>query len=196
MKLQWLDSVKLKLSAQAGLDSLSVRWGMVLIALILLWSMALEPYLEWREGRQQSIHINAEKLVRLQALESSAEAWSKSLRRHTTAFSSLSEQVFQSSSSAASQAALLQLTRRLITEHKLVLEGQGFVDMVAEPGVGERIAVRMSLRGSLKGVVGFIDAISRHHKLMVMSDLYVNGVGRSGYLLQLQISGFRLLGHE
>jgi len=182
--------LRLQLLAQSGMESIAVRWGLLLIACIFFWAGVIVPYGEWRDGYVQGMHIKSEKLVRLQALESSSLRWEKAMSEYAAASSSLPTLLFDASSSAAAQAALLQLMRALIAQHHLQLQGQSFIDGDVEPGIGNRVGVSFRLSGSLAHIVALLDGVAQHHKMIVIDKLFIGRSGMAEYSVQLQVSGF------
>ncbi len=184
-----------RLQALPGADAPVVRWGVVVIVLILGWAVLITPYIEWRAQQRQLIDIRAGKAARILALEASAKVWQQASLTYGKDVKKIVEALFQGSSYAASQAALLKVIHDNLTKYHLSLGSQRLLDSKKEAHLGQRVAAYFRVRGTLADVLGFVDAVARDSKLIVLDRLYI-GRGFGGKaLLQFQATGFRLVSH-
>ena len=182
------------LRSQPGMDEPLVRWGLLGIAVICFWILIFSPYLDWRDLRQSAIGIQSNKAVKTLALKAVSETWKKSSEQHRKMVKILTEALFQGSSYASSQAALLNRMVGLLQEHHLTLDSQRLLDAEHEQGLGQRVAIFLRAEGSQVDVLSFIDAVARDDKLIVLDKLYLNRGGNALMMLQFQATGFRLTG--
>jgi len=184
------------LRSQPGMDEPLVRWGLLGILVICLWAFMLSPYLDWRDMRQSSIDMQAHKAMKTLALKAVSGAWKESSEQHRKVMETLTGALFQASSYASSQAALLNMMVALLQKHHLKLDSQRLLDVELEKNLGQRVGVFLRVQGSKADALTFIDAVSRSDKLVVLERLYVSSVQGSGVLLQFQATGFRLTGAQ
>jgi len=185
------------LRAQPGMDEPLVRWGLVVILLVFFWSFAVSPYIAWRDIRQNSMDIQAQKAAKVQGLKASSKAWKQSFAEHAKDMEPLTNALFQNASYAGAQASLLKMIVGLLQAHHLRLDSQRLLDAEIEKGFGQRIGVFLRAQGSRNDILSFIDAVSAANKLIVLEKLYVGGgQGSTDMMLQFQATGFRLLGES
>jgi len=183
-------------SSQPGMDEPLVRWGLLAIAMICFWSFLLLPYVDWHESRQNSIHLQSNKAAKILAFKASSKMWKESSEEHYKAVKLLTDALFQDSSYAAAQAALLKKVVGLMGSHHLILDSQRLLDADIEEGFGQRVAVVLRVRGEQADVMNFIDAIATSDKLIILDKMYMNREHGSSMLLQFQATSFRLMGED
>jgi len=181
-----------RLQSVPGVATPFVRWSMVIIAPILAWIMLFSPYLDWRDQQQQLVHAHAKKAARILALKASGDQWLKASEAYGNTVKQTAKALFQASSYAASQAALLELIHASLTEHHLVLGSQHLLDEKKEDHLGQQVAVHFRVRGDLIEVLRFVDAMARQPKLLLLDHLYIGKDPTGQTLLQFQATGFRM----
>jgi len=173
-----------------GVDEPLVRWGIVCIAAILLWSVLLAPW--ERAIREQRVMLSAHamKLGRLQVLQSQTGAWGKAERQFGKAMRAASQGLLQKASSTAAQSALQHLLQVMAKRHHLKLESQRFMPVADEPGLGKRVSIQLRLVGPMANAYRFLDALARQNRLLVIEKMNL-GRRRGGDMgLFVQVAGF------
>ena len=187
-KLNWL-------SAQPGMDEPLVRWGLLLSAIIVLWSLAFVPYMDWREVQLAQAEVKARKVLKLEALKSSSSVWKQAQLDYQKEMDALSRVMFQGSSYASAQASLLKSVTTLLRSHHLKIDSQRLIDAEVDDVFGQKVAIYLRVSGKQFDVMRFMYAIARTDKLIVLETLYIDQLGRNqSMMLQFQASGFRMGG--
>jgi len=180
--------------SQPGMDEPLVRWGLVIIFLIIFWFFIASPYLDWRGMRQSSIDMQAQKAAKTQALKASSDIWKASLSAHSKHMQSLTHALLSGSSYAGAQAFLLKMIVGMLQTHHLSLDSQRLLDVSIEKDLGQRVGVFLRAHGSKHDVLSFIDAVSTADTLLILDKLYVgHGQSSDDIMLQFQVTGFRLV---
>jgi len=188
--LESLARLWLRLLTHVGMESLLIRWGLVIIACILFWASIIVPYSDWRDAMRQEMQLQTEKQLRLQGLELSALHWKTALDEHAKLAMGLNDLLITASSSAAAQAELLKIMRQILNQYGLQLDGQSFIDAADEEYVGEKVAVGLRVRGRFESIVKLLHNVSTNEKMIVADEWAINNVGSGDYLLYLQVAGF------
>ncbi len=180
----------IRLRQVPGADEPLVRWGVVGIAAILLWSMLLDP---WGQAiREQRVMLSAHtmELARLQVLQSQTGAWGKAERQFGKAMQAAAQGLLQKTSATAAQSELQGLLQRMVKRHHLKLESQHFMPVTDEPGLGKRVAIQLRLVGPMANAYRFLDALARQNRLLVIEKMNLGRRGSGDMGLFVQVAGF------
>ena len=181
-----------KIQQIEGVDTPIVKWGGIASIAIILWAFMFSPYIEWREQQQQQIQQKIKKVSRLQALQAAAEDWQQAEQNYQQAKQEMLSSLFQQASYVTAQTELLELLRILIKQNKITLKSQRLKESEAAPGIGQKIAITLSLYGARADFLRLLHQLGQHKKLLNISKLYINKDRTKKLAVTLEISGFRL----
>jgi len=167
-----------------------VRWGVLFTVVVLLWTMLLTPWLDWKEERESLIEVQRNKAARLMGMQSRVEEWSNAENSFRQTVGGLSAAIFESTSDTGAQAELQLLLRGLVKKNGLNIQSQRFMDSEGEGDWGQRIRVSMNLKGDVEGVYHLLGDLARHPKILVIEKLFL-GNQPIGLMVQIQVAGFR-----
>jgi len=185
-----------QLAAMPGSDGPLLRWGLLVVAVVLFWAVLFEPYQAWSEMRKDLLHAQINKVERLRGLQASAAAWAQAKDDEAAALEATRPRLFQAASYAMAQSELSSYLQGIYVASHLQLDSQRLLDMEPVAQVGEKIAVYFRMRGALADMLGFVDAVARGEKLVLLDDLYI-GVDRFGKAtLQFKAVAFRPLAED
>jgi len=176
-----------------SLDTPIIRWGFVIVMFLVIWSVLLVPYLDWREQRIEMLHMQLSKVERLQALHASLHQWQKSEDMLSEASKELDGLFFQGSSYAVAQTDLLKVMHQYMRDDHLVLESQRLEDAEVDSELGEIIGVNLRFHGKLFDILSFVNALSKDQHLLSFSFLAISYLRENEALLQVKVRGYRLL---
>jgi len=182
-----------QLAAMPGSDSPWLRWSLLVVAAVLFWAVLFEPYQAWSEMRKDMLQAQIGKIERLTGLQASAPAWAQARRDEAAALEATRPLLFQAASYAMAQSDLSAYLQGMYVAAHLQLDSQRLLDMEHVASVGEQVAIYFRMRGALADMLGFIDAVARGKKLVLLDDVYI-GVDRFGKAtLQFKALAFRPL---
>jgi len=194
-----------QLSVQSDSASPLVRWGILVIVLIILWFAMVEPFLIWRGERMDALNRRIDKVERMVAMQQGADTWISAEQDYSKAMKAVGPLFIEGDSYAIVQGKFMALVRKQAGLHKLVVKSQHLRDRVVVPHLGEAVGIDLHLQGHLTDALAFIDALIRTPRLLTIDSLYIApapGVhaspehGEKPVLLMLGIKGYRLLGGQ
>jgi len=178
-----------------------VRWGVLLIALIILWFGVVEPFLAWRSERFDALSNRIGKVERMVAMQQGAEVWIRAEQDYTEAMKAVGPLFIEGDSYAIAQSKFMALVRQQAGSFEMVVKSQHLRDSEPVPGLGEAVGVDLHLQGRLSDALALVDALVRAPRLLTIDSLYIApapGVqassehGEKTVLLMLGIRAYRL----
>ena len=194
-----------QLSVQSDSASPLVRWGILVIVLIILWFAMVEPFLIWRGERMDALSSRIDKVERMVAMQQGADTWIGAKQDYAEAMKDAGSLFIEGDSYAIVQGKFMALVRKQAGIYKMVVKSQHLRDSVVVPGLGEAVGVDLHLQGHLSDALAFVDALARSPRLLTIDSLYIAAApgvhtgsehGEKTVLLMLGIKGYRLLGGQ
>lgn len=174
-------------------DTPLVRWGIVVVGLILCWSLLVAPYLDWRQQRAELIRAHAQQAVKLRLLLASAPQWRQANQRAQQRLQQWLPRLFRNSSEAAAQADLVRLMLKTARKYHITLQSQRLLEP-EQQGALRRIMAFMIFHGKRSDVLAFLDAAARLPQLVVLDRVDINRHAATGdTAIRCRVSGFRLV---
>lgn len=149
-------------------DSPLVRWSVLAIAVIVIWVWVVEPLQIWTTDLQAQVERNADKAVRVLALEKNVDHWLTAQQEARLTLAEAEQAMFVSSSNTQSQASIQSLLLTLAESRNLTLESRKLIEAEVMPPIGTRLGIEVGLRGELVDLLHFMDDVSRNEKLFVI----------------------------
>jgi Tfp pilus assembly protein PilO len=196
MMLDLLRPYLKRFQALPGAEGVRLRWGIVLIGVIVVWAMLFVPYIDWRAHKIEWVNAQSAKLQRLQGLTKASASWKQADIDFQQELDTESTLFFHGSSYAVAQTSLLQYLRKNISHHHLTLESQRLLNAEMSPAVGEKIAIHLRLKGELSELLAFMDTLAQSSYLLTMESVYIASVRDGEALLQLELAAYRPLVDE
>jgi len=179
-----------RLQQMPGSDEPLVRWGAVCIAVILLWTMLLEPMGQSIQEQRDMLSTHTMQLARLQSLQSQTGAWEQAGHQFDKRLKEASKGLLQKSSVVAAQSELQGLLQGMVKSHHLELESQHFMPAADEPGLGKRVAIQLRLVGSMADAYHFLGALARGKRLLLIEKMNLGRRNTGQMGLFVQVAGF------
>jgi len=173
-----------------GVDGPLVRWGIVCVAGILLWSILLDPWAQAVQRERDMLSSRTMEAARLQVLKSQTDAWRKTEQQFSKAAKEATQGLLQKTSATAAQSELQELLQRMVKRHHLKMESQHFMPVADAPGLGKRVAIQLRLTGPMANAYRFLDALARQNRLLVIERMNLGRRGTGDMGLFVQIAGF------
>lgn len=173
-------------------ETSTVRWGVVAIAVILIWTLVLVPFSAWKSSRHEHLQMRIDRQVRLDALKNSSAEWNQAKRVYEAAFAKLSDSLFQTDGAVVSQGEIQTILRQLAEKNKLTLSNQASLEAVPFVELGVRLPVTAILSGNTNDVMNFIADIASHPKLLVLEQIQLSRQRENQMTLSIAVTGYLL----
>ena len=168
-----------------------VRWSIAGIVLLLVWVWLVEPLQLWRNALDERVARDARKAVRLQSLQTQADAWMLSLSESEQLLGKSFELLFTRESDTAAQGQLQQWLVRQIEARNLKVGNQRLLEPEPAPGLGSKLRVFVDFQGDLMNVLKFLDDLSRASYLLE-TERWLMRRNRNGEIqVQATLAGYR-----
>jgi len=182
-----------QLAAMPGSDSPLLRWGLLLVAVIMFWALIFEPYQAWSELCKDVLQSQIHKVETLRGLQLSSTAWAQTKKDYSAAIEVTRPLFFQTASYAMAQSELSSYLITMVVASHLKLDSQRLLDMEPVELMGEQVAVYLRIRGNLADMLEFLDSIAQGKKLVLLDDLYIGVDNYGKATMQFKAFSFRLL---
>ncbi|KLV05833.1 hypothetical protein ABT56_09855 [Photobacterium aquae] len=174
------------------LDSPLIRWSLLLIAICLFWSVVINPYFSWRSGaieqiERQTVQIAKQQravdsLVKLRELEQDVKAIN----------AGNANALLKETSDSSAQGGLMALLNPLIRNNDLKINGRRFDVGPVVPNLGAEVLIRLTLRGTTKQIMTFLDGVTQSDTLIVAKPVQIRTL-QDATELQVTVSAYRKL---
>jgi len=185
-----------RMAAEGGMDTPLVRWGMLLIVVIVLWAMVIAPFMAWRDEQADYLETRIARVERLLAMQQATDVWLKAQQQYAEAVKASAPAFIAGDSFAVAQSNMLTLLRQAVQQYHLTVESQHLAEPRLVDGLGQEIGIDLRLHGRLADVLAFMDALARHVRLLVADSVYIAPVAgqRSGddMLLLIGVHAYRM----
>ncbi len=154
----------------------TVRLGVVAAAMILLYVMALDPYLASRAETRAKIEETEAQLTRLRSLERSLPAYRQRLAAAQATWNTeVRPRLLAGDLPAVAASALSGEVRRIGAQSFLEVERENVLASTDQDGLTS-IPVQFSLRGDVYGLRDFLAALETSHTFLNLRELRVNSI--------------------
>jgi len=203
--LELLNKISEQFAMRGDAVSPVVRWGVLLIALIILWFAMVEPFLVWRSERFDALSNRISKVERMVAMQQVAETWINAEQDFGEAIKAVGPLFIDGDSYAVAQSKLTALVRKQAASFHMTVKSQHLRDSEPVAGLGEAIGVDLNMQGKLADALALVDVLVRFPRLLTIDSLYiapapgtgtVSSRGETTVLLMLGIRGYRLQGGQ
>lgn len=170
-------------------DRRALGLGAALLTPVLLWSMAVRPYLAALEDVEARIEAERGRLEREEALLAAAPRLPEALEHATEAARSAESRLIKAANQALAEAELISYLTLVASTNHLLLQEARAVESTGEAPAG-LAPVQLALRGesNLEGVLEFLHAIEQSPLLLRVVGLSIEpappaqstGGGRGG----------------
>lgn len=153
------------------LNSPLVQWVGILIAVIILWFMIFQPYLEWRSGELAQIKSDVMQVEKLQSLEYQRTQLSSQFNEVDEELRSTKVYLLQSRSFNQGISEQVSLLEGIFRPLDLSFGSRRFGEPSLSPWLGENISSQWSFIGSSQQMLDFIYALAHSQQLVVPTRL-------------------------
>ena len=164
------------------------------LALLAVWVVL--PYARRWQDREAAIVAQETRLMQLRRLVEAEDAARQNLASGQRARSALRRRLLTGSTPALAGSSLQARLQALADTNRVSLDR---IDPMAEPGAATghglpAIPVRLSGKGDIYGLTGFLNGLQRGEKLLVIDELSVNAGDAVGQRPDLLVFSVRLHG--
>lgn len=172
-------------------DTPLVRWSIFAIALISIWFWLVQPLQNWNKSLTEQIEQNAQKSVRLVALQEYSEQWAAAEKLAVKTFEQELSAYFIGTSDTAVQADILALIKQQSLKRELTVESQKLLPAEIEVGIGIKLPIAMNIRGELANVLTLLDDLSQASHIVQIDRWVIRKERNNKFILQVSLAGYR-----
>lgn len=171
-------------------DRVALRWGILILCMLLFLLWVVLPYLEWRDNQQSRVQQDILTVSKLKALQRSVKEWQGAELQNKKLLEKDISRFFNASSYAQAQQDMYGELTKLLKQNRLQLISQSLVESNIVD-VGEQISLQLNIQGDLADIINLVDTITHHQKIFIFKRLYI-AKNNQVSLLQMNIAGYRM----
>lgn len=175
------------------LNSPLVQWVGMVIALIVLWFVIFQPYMQWRYSQVEHIQSNIMQLEKLQALEQRRSQLADNFSGTDQDFNDTRAYLLQSRSFNQALTEQVSLLESVFRPLKLSFGSRRFGEPSISPWLGEQVTSQWSFVGSSQQMLDFIYALAHQQKLVVPMTLELRKSKNNRVELNATFASYRYL---
>lgn len=175
------------------LNSPLVQWVGIVIAVIILWFIIFQPYIQWRSGQVEHIKSNIFQLEKLQALEQRRSTLAKNFTGTDQNFNDTKAYLLQSRSFNQAISEQVSLLESVFRPLKLSFGSRRFGEPSISPWLGEQVTSQWSFTGSSQQMLDFIYGVAHQQKLVVPLSLELRKSKSNRVELNVNFASYRYL---